>query len=526
MKWAWAAFACALLLLLCCGTALADDSGICGSSLYWRFDSSEGELIITGQGAMTDYYTYSRVPWYKYRSEIRSVTMDDINCHMTHIGDNAFYGCGELVSFDIPDGVAGIGQNAFYGCKKLSRVTIPGSVNTVGKAAFRECGSLKRLTVPYGVNDIGEYAFAFSGLTEAAVPETAREVPANAFYGCSALTGISVVGENGYFSSQGGVLFDKAGTKLIAYPAGKAGSYTVPAGVTQIGEMAFAKCSGLTGVAIPSGVTVIEQDAFMDCTSLTAVTIPDSVAVIASGAFKYSGLRSVTVPAGVTDIGPAAFSYCADLAGVSLPDGMTAIPDSLFEGCESLARAEIPAGVTEIGLSAFSGCGKLTDAAIPAGVVRIGSCAFMDCALAGVTIPAGTAEIGEAAFMRCGSLADAVILSRKVQIGEDAFGDCSAELVICGWAGSTAQAYAMANSISFEAMEQEVAFFLPARLTAIEDETFSGIEAEVVVIPAGVKRISGDPFAGSNVTTIRGVPGSAAEEFAQEKGYLFVPVDR
>lgn len=50
-------------------------------------------------------------------------------------------------------------------------------------------------------------------------------------------------------------------------------SVTIPAGVTEIGELAFAG-SGLTSAEIPQGVTCVETAVFEGCKSLTRVTIP------------------------------------------------------------------------------------------------------------------------------------------------------------------------------------------------------------------------------------------------------------
>ena len=55
---------------------------------------------------------------------------------------------------------------------------------------------------------------------------------------------------------------------------------------------------------------------------------------------------------------------------------------------------------------------------------------------------------------------------------------------------------------------------LPARLTAIGAEAFAGTAAEAVRIPGSVTEIAEDAFKDSAVTHIFGVPGSAAEDFA------------
>ena len=66
----------------------------------------------------------------------------------------------------------------------------------------------------------------------------------------------------------GGNLFDKNKETLIKYAQGKeAESYTIPTGVTSIGDNAFAACRYLTSVTIPTGVTSIGDGAFDYCSS-------------------------------------------------------------------------------------------------------------------------------------------------------------------------------------------------------------------------------------------------------------------
>ena len=68
-------------------------------------------------------------------------------------------------------------------------------------------------------------------------------------------------------------------------------------------------------------------------------------------------------------------------------------------------------------------------------------------------------------------------------------------------------------------------FFLPENLISIEDEAFSGIPAVAVVIPKNVTVISGNPFSGSEVNTVYGYAGSAAQALAEANGYTFVAID-
>lgn len=89
----------------------------------------------------------------KVTGEIDENTMDDIRgalnntnakinldlsetTGLTSIGDQDFYGYGNLVGIVIPDSVTSIGSEAFYQCYNLSSVTIGSGVTSIGNSAF------------------------------------------------------------------------------------------------------------------------------------------------------------------------------------------------------------------------------------------------------------------------------------------------------------------------------------------------------------------------------------------------------
>jgi len=112
------------------------------------------------------------------------------------------------------------------------------------------------------------------------------------------------------------VVFNKNQTLLVAYPAGLAGTYNIPTGITNIGVAAFAGCSRLTGLTIGTDLVSIGNSAFESCSSLTNMTIPSPVRSINAGAFSLcTGLRTITIAGSVTNLGDFAFVNCFSLSG-------------------------------------------------------------------------------------------------------------------------------------------------------------------------------------------------------------------
>lgn len=112
-------------------------------------------------------------------------------------------------------------------------------------------------------------------------------------------------------------------------------SVTIPEGITEIQDYAFAGCQNLKEVVIPEGVTTIGDNAFWNCKSLEKVTIPSSLKKLGVYAFSATGLKSVTIPESksFTSLSEFAFFQSFDLAEVVLPLTMTNIPDNAFKEC-------------------------------------------------------------------------------------------------------------------------------------------------------------------------------------------------
>jgi len=199
-----------------------------------------------------------------------------------------------------------------------ANVTIPSSVTMIGNYAFSFCSSLRSITIPSSVTHIGDGAFSWcESLASITIPSSVTSIGEGAFLGCSSLSAITVDIQNSEYSSRNGVLFHKSLPILIQYPAGKQErNYTIPSSVGTIGAYAFSN-SGLTSITIPAGVSNIEDGAFAWCESLTSITIPSSVTYIGDRAFAgCSSLTSITIPSSVTYIGYGAFDRCVLPAAV------------------------------------------------------------------------------------------------------------------------------------------------------------------------------------------------------------------
>lgn len=106
------------------------------------------------------------------------------------------------------------------------------------------------------------------------IPASVTKIHKEAFYDImwGTVKSVTVDSKNKKFSSEGGVLFNKAKTKLIFYPGGlEAEKYVVPSGVKTIGNSAFEKANKkLISVVLPKSVTKIGKCAFRDsCEEVT-----------------------------------------------------------------------------------------------------------------------------------------------------------------------------------------------------------------------------------------------------------------
>ena len=189
--------------------------------------------------------------------------------------------------------------------------------------------------------------------------------------GTLTITGEGAMTQWGAFTSSGSNLAYTSSIKNVV----------IGAGVTSIGEYAFAFCTNLESVTFEEDcvVTTISQYAFYGCTALKSITIPASVTTIGASAFyQCYALATVTFEEGsaLTSIGSHAFYACTSLTSISIPEGVTTIASYTFFGCSSLTSITIPDTVTTIESWAFGDCYNVETLVIGSGVTSIGDYAF------------------------------------------------------------------------------------------------------------------------------------------------------
>ena len=263
-------------------------SGTCGENVTYTYNSSTGQLVISGTGSMTDYDDYHNWSPF-YDSYIKSVVIND---GVTTIGSYAFYCSDSLTSITIPDSVTTIGSYTFYDCDSLTSITIPDSVTSIGYYAFRECYNLASITISDGVTNIGGWAFYNT-----------------AYYRTNS-------------NWENNVLY--IGDYLIDTRESLSGSYAIKEGTKAIADYAFQNCTSLTSITIPDSVTTIGNYIFSWCSAIETLTVGSGLKEIPTHAFQdLTALKTVNLSEGIEKIGDYAFGGCTYLETINIPDSVT-----------------------------------------------------------------------------------------------------------------------------------------------------------------------------------------------------------
>ncbi len=204
-------------------------------------------------------------------------------------------------------------------------------------------------------------------------------------------------------------------------------SIEIGAGITSIGNNAFAFFTNATGVSFPSsGLTTIGNYAFIDC-GFTSINMPDTITTIGESAFQDCRHASyLHISDNANSIGNYAFRNCG-ISSVSFPYSLTSISRGMFYDCSNLSYIYLSSEMTSIGESAFESCPNLQSVYLTEKLKTIGNKAFKNTGLQSITLTRNVTSIGAEAFYGCSKLDQISTYdnNKLATIGANAFYGCS-----------------------------------------------------------------------------------------------------
>lgn len=257
-----------------------------------------------------------------YNENVKSIS---IPIGYKEIPEEAFVGCKNLVEINIPETVTIIKGHAFDYCESLETLNLSSKIETIEDTAFIGLSNIKNikvdennpnykskdgmlynkkesklikavitsdtLTLPNDLQEIGSFAISQNeNLKTIIMPEYLNKIYSYAIYKCpnietinisssvgtiedyafygSKIKSFSVEKRSKYYAEVDGILYNKAKDKIICFPSGKTGEYTLNAETRYISSGAFVNVS-LTRLNIPSTLYQIYTNAFIDSKDLT-----------------------------------------------------------------------------------------------------------------------------------------------------------------------------------------------------------------------------------------------------------------
>lgn len=175
---------------------------------------------------------------------LRSLTLPS---KLTSLGDRCFQGSG-IRSLDIPKGIAELPAELFK-FSQIRSVTIPDTVRALGEDVFWGCGNLTEVKLPQGIPEIPRYTFYGVGISELSIPQS-----------------VTSIGESAFKSSHIEEIKIPSALRFIGEEAFNncmdLTSVSLPDGLEIISENAFIDCENLKSLTIPASVQYIGLHAF------------------------------------------------------------------------------------------------------------------------------------------------------------------------------------------------------------------------------------------------------------------------
>ena len=457
-------------------------------------------------------------------SKVKNVT---IGCSMC---ESMFYGCNYLenVTFTADNDINEIPKAAFELTVGLKKIEIPSSVKKIGDSAF-DLSTVSEIKFTEGLETIGNLAFnTWGSFEKITLPSTVKSIGEECFnsykpYLIELNDGLERVGKQAFicnFANQSVKIpasVTEIGEKAFGYSDSgkKAENFTIygyrgTAAETYANENGFTfipldlveferfedttSTSPVYDVTVHSGAVVEErqyaelyeewsEDHYwinkltFDARGVAPITINDYGFAGANGAPGY--IRTIDfIGSGDVVFGSQVFTFTG-IESLTLPANVKFKDNSegIFTSCLRLKTADIYCDVVP---KMFDDCNSLETVNFKGNTTSIPYAAFRNCNIKRLDIPSSVKSIGEEAFFGSYQMAAVTLRSGLSSIGAKAFYDNNFKFVI-----------------------------IPASVTSIGEKAFGYISDSKTI----------DGF------TIYGYRGTAAETYANENGFTFIPLD-
>ena len=457
-------------------------------------------------------------------SKVKNVT---IGCSMC---ESMFYGCNYLenVTFTADNDINEITKAAFELTVGLKKIEIPSSVKkigdsafelsavseikfnegleTIGNLAFNTWGSFEKITLPSTVKSIGEECFNSYKPYLIELNDGLERVGKQAFICKFANQSVKIpasvteIGEKAFGYSDSGkkaenfTIYGYRGTTAETY-ANENGFTFIPLDLVEFERFEdTTSTSPVYDVTVHSGAVVEErqyaepyeewsEDHYwinkltFDARGVAPITINDYGFAGANGAPGY--IRTIDfIGSGDVVFGSQVFNFTG-IESLTLPANVKFKDNAegIFTSCLRLKTADIYCDVVP---KMFDDCNSLETVNFKGNTTSIPYAAFRNCNIKRLDIPASVKSIGEEAFFGSYQMAAVTLRSGLSSIGAKAFYDNNFKFVI-----------------------------IPASVTSIGEKAFGYISDSKTI----------DGF------TIYGYRGTAAETYANENGFTFIPLD-
>ena len=233
----------------------------------------------------------------------------------------------------------------------FSKLLNPDSDTDYGNGGFEFSKSTIDLSAATLVTEINSWFQ--NTIISIVLPPNVTIINGQAFQELQQLKSISISSDNQHYTTEEGVLYNKAKTSLVCYPSNKSGNeFTLPETVTSLKYGAFIYNQNLETINGLDQITEMNYyDVFYGCQNLKEVSLTGlTTGSLPAYTFEYSAaLEKITLSPNVKSIGYDAFNSCPNLVEIHF---RTATPPTIvfasnqkeFEGCNENLKFYVPTG--------------------------------------------------------------------------------------------------------------------------------------------------------------------------------------